>query len=173
MDVLPLPVFVREDVRVMQRLYAWAIRGTEALLILLMGAMTLLIFSEVIFRYVFLAPITWYDEFAGYMLVWVTFLGSVVALHQRRHIGFETVVEALPPMWQRAVTLLVYLLIIAFQVVLIVYGWRLTFELKGEMAITLPIPIGFVHVVLPLSGLLMLIICLVQMRAVLKGEGGA
>lgn len=156
----------------MRTIYAWAIRGIEVLLILLMGAMTLLIFSEVIFRYVFLAPITWYDEFAGYMLVWVTFLGSVVALHRRRHIGFETVVEALPPIWQRAATLLVYLLIIVFQVVLIVYGWRLTFELAGEMAITLPIPIGFIHVVLPLSGLMMLIICLVHIRALLKGEEG-
>lgn len=160
----------------MRTIYTWAIRGTEALLILLMGAMTLLIFSEVVLRYIFLSPITWYDEFAGYMLVWVTFLGSVVALHRRRHIGFETVVEALPPIWQRAATLLVYLLIIVFQVVLIVYGWRLTFELTGEMAITLPIPIGFVHVVLPVSGLMMLIICLVQIVEVLRQgkvvEGG-
>ena len=160
----------------MRTIYTWAIRGTEALLILLMGAMTLLIFSEVVLRYIFLSPITWYDEFAGYMLVWVTFLGSVVALHRRRHIGFETVVEALPPIWQRAATLLVYLLIMVFQVVLIVYGWRLTFELTGEMAITLPIPIGFVHVVLPVSGLMMLIICLVQIVEVLRQgkvvEGG-
>ena len=160
----------------MRTIYTWAIRGTEALLILLMGAMTLLIFSEVVLRYIFLSPITWYDEFAGYMLVWVTFLGSVVALHRRRHIGFETVVEALPPIWQRAATLLVYLLIIVFQVVLIVYGWRLTFELTGEMAITLPIPIGFVHVVLPVSGLMMLIVCLVQIVEVLRQgkvvEGG-
>ncbi len=157
----------------MGKVYGWAIRGIEGLLILLMGAMTLLVFSEVVFRYVFLSPITWYDEFAGYMLVWVTFLGSVVALHQRRHIGFETVVEALPPVWQRATTLLVYLLIIVFQVVLIVYGWRLTFELAGEMAITLPIPIGFIHVVLPLSGLMMLIICLVQIVETIRpGKGG-
>ena len=160
----------------MRTIYTWAIRGTEALLILLMGAMTLLIFSEVVLRYIFLSPITWYDEFAGYMLVWVTFLGSVVALHRRRHIGFETVVEALPPIWQRAATLLDYLLIIVFQVVLIVYGWRLTFELTGEMAITLPIPIGFVHVVLPVSGLMMLIVCLVQIVEVLRQgkvvEGG-
>ncbi|MEE8281902.1 MAG: TRAP transporter small permease [candidate division NC10 bacterium] len=160
----------------MRTIYTWAIRGTEALLILLMGAMTLLIFSEVVLRYIFLSPITWYDEFAGYMLVWVTFLGSVVALHRRRHIGFETVVEALPPIWQRAATLLVYLLIMVFQVVLIVYGWRLTFELTGEMAITLPIPIGFVHVVLPVSGLMMLIVCLVQIVEVLRQgkvvEGG-
>ncbi|MFQ5846077.1 MAG: TRAP transporter small permease [Candidatus Methylomirabilales bacterium] len=151
------------------RLYAWAIRGTEILLIILMAAMTLMVFAEVVLRYVFLSPITWYDEFVGYMLVWVTFLGSVVALHRRRHIGFETVVEALPLIWQRAVTILVYLLIIVFQVVLIYYGWELTFELAGEMAITLPIPIGFVHVVLPVSGVLMLVICLVHIRDVLKG----
>jgi TRAP-type C4-dicarboxylate transport system permease small subunit len=146
----------------MKKLYGWAIRGMEYLVIGLVGALAILVAVEVFFRYILNASISWYDEFAGYLLVWVTFWGAVLALDRGRHIGFETLVERFSILAQKAVMTVVYFLIIALQVVIVYYGWMLTTQLSGETAITLPVPIGLVYVVLPVAGAMMLLICLIR-----------
>jgi TRAP-type C4-dicarboxylate transport system permease small subunit len=152
----------------MKNLYGWAIRGMEYLVIGLMGALAILVAVEVFFRYVLNASISWYDEFAGYLLVWVTFWGAVLALDRGRHIGFETVVERFPILAQKLVMTIVYLLLITLQVVLVYYGWMLTTQLSGETAITLPVPIGLVYVVLPVTGAMMLLICVMRIVQIWK-----
>lgn len=152
----------------MKNLYGWAIRGMEYLVIGLMGALAILVAVEVFFRYVLNASISWYDEFAGYLLVWVTFWGAVLALDRGRHIGFETVLERFPILAQKLTMTIVYLLLITLQVVLVYYGWMLTTQLTGETAITLPVPIGLVYVVIPLTGAMMLLICFMRIVQIWK-----
>jgi len=146
----------------MEKLYAWAIRGMEYLVIGLVGALAIVVAVEVFFRYVLNASISWYDEFAGYLLVWLTFWGAVLALDRGRHIGFETLVERFPIPVQKLTTTIVYLLIIIVQAVVVYYGWMLTTQLTGETTITLPIPIGVIYLVLPVTGALMLLICAIR-----------
>lgn len=146
----------------MKNLYGWAILGMEYLLIGLMGALAILVAVEIFFRYVLNASISWYDEFAGYLLVWVTFCGAVLALDRGTHIGFETLVERFPILAQKLAMTIVYLLLIALQVVLVYYGWELTTRLSGETAITLPVPIGVIYVVIPATGAMMLLICIIR-----------
>ena len=140
----------------------------EYLVIGLVGALAILVAVEVFFRYVLNASISWYDEFAGYLLVWVTFWGAVLALDRGRHIGFETVLERFPILAQKLTMTIVYLLLITLQVVLVYYGWMLTTQLSGETAITLPVPIGLVYVVIPLTGAMMLLICFMRIVQIWK-----
>jgi TRAP-type C4-dicarboxylate transport system permease small subunit len=63
---------------------------------------------------------------------------------------------------------IVYLLLITLQVVLVYYGWILTTQLSGETAITLPVPIGVVYVVLPVTGAMMLLICVMRIAQIWK-----
>ena len=152
----------------MRNLYGWTIRGMEYLVIGLMGALAILVAVEVFFRYVLNASISWYDEFAGYLLVWLTFWGAVLALDRGRHIGFETVLERFPILAQKLTMTIVYLLLITLQMVLVYYGWMLTTQLTGETAITLPVPIGLVYVVIPLTGAMMLLICFMRIVQIWK-----
>ncbi|HUU50033.1 MAG TPA: TRAP transporter small permease [Nitrospinota bacterium] len=155
----------------MKKLYDFVLRLVEYIVILLMIAMTLLVVVAVIFRKAG-HSISWYDEFAGYILVWVTFWGAVIALERKRHIGFESLVELMPKSIQKMVMSVVYIFLIFLNLVLIKYGWRLTTELTGETAITLPVPIGYINAVLPITASLMLILCLIQIVEVwFKKEG--
>jgi len=65
--------------------------------VLLLAGLAVLVCLGVFFRYVLNASLTWYDEFASYMLVWLTFYGTVVADYRRRHIGFDLLVDKLAP----------------------------------------------------------------------------
>jgi tripartite ATP-independent transporter DctM subunit len=60
----------------------------------------IVIAAGVISRYVFHAPLIWTDEVASVLFVWLSMLGSVVALQRGEHMRLATVMQWMPPHWQ-------------------------------------------------------------------------
>jgi TRAP-type C4-dicarboxylate transport system permease small subunit len=125
---------------------------------LVLSAIAVICFVEVILRYVYGDSFPWYDEFVGYLLVWLTFLAAVLAQSHRQHIGIENLLERLPEGRRRVVELLNHSLIFAVHVVLLVYGAQLVARFLSENAITLPVPMGIVYSVIPAYAALMLVV---------------
>ena len=139
--------------------------------VFLLAALVVLVCLGVFFRYVLNSSLTWYDEFASYMLVWLTFYGTVVADYQRRHIGFELVVDKLAPPIRRAVDFVAESAVLGFQFVLFYYGWVLTQRMSDETAISLPwVKVGWINSVLPVTGGLLLLISVTRMVGILSGS---
>jgi len=125
----------------------------------LLALMVLVVALGVFFRYALGAALVWYDEFASYLLVWLTFYGCVVASYRRRHIGLEVLVEKLPQGLRRGVELIAEVCIFGFQVVLGYFGWILTQKIGDETAVSLAwVKMSWVYSVLPISGVLMLLV---------------
>lgn len=122
----------------------------------LMAAIAIICFVEVILRYLFGASLSWYDEFVGYLLVWLTFLGAVLAQSHHQHIGIENLVEMASGKRKRLLEITNHLLMVAIHLVLLVYGAELAARFLREEAITLPVPMGVIYAVMPLSATLML-----------------
>ena len=134
----------------------WAV----LLLILMVAVVSLGVF----FRYILNASLVWYDEFASYLLVWLTFYGAVVASYRGRHIGFEAVVDRLRPRTRRIVDLIGECFVLGFQIVLFYYGWLLTRKMGDETAVSLVwVKMSWVYSVLPITGGLMLLISLIRL----------
>ncbi len=130
---------------------------------LLLVAMVGVVTAGVFYRYVLGAPLVWYDEFASYLLVWLTFYGAVLATQRDAHIGFETVVERLKPLPRRAVEVVSDLCTLSFHLILFAYGIVLTRSLGDETAISLPwVRMAWIYSVLPISGALMLLFTLLR-----------
>ncbi len=72
-----------------RRLVDWV----EVWTVLLLVLMVLLVSLGVFFRYVLNASLSWYDEFASFLLVWLTFYGAVVASLLMQKMGDETTVS--------------------------------------------------------------------------------
>ncbi len=89
----------------MEKTFGRLIELLEWWAVFLLVLMVLLVFLGVFFRYVLGSALAWYDEFASYLLVWLTFYGAVVASYRGRHIGFETFVAGLRPSAKRRVEL--------------------------------------------------------------------
>jgi len=140
----------------------------------LLAGLVVVVCLGVFFRYVLNASLVWYDEFASYLLVWLTFFGAVVADYHRRHIGFELVVDKLAPPTRRVVDLLAELAVLGFQFVLFYYGWVLTQKMGDETAISLPwVKVSWVSSVLPITGGLMLLISLTRLAGILSRRPNA
>lgn len=64
------------------------------LITILFGSMAIIIFLQVISRYIFQSPLPWSEELARFLFIWITFIGGVMAARKGSHIGVEIVVNA-------------------------------------------------------------------------------
>lgn len=153
------------------------VEATEWLAAAALASMVAVVLLGVFYRYVLGAALVWYDEFASYLLVWLSFVGAVVVSHRRRHIGFDLVVQRSPPGVRRVLELAAETCVLAVQLVLLVYGWRLARSMGDETATSLAwVRMTWVYAVLPASGALMALVSLRRMGTLLlRGEekGGA
>ena len=133
----------------------------------LMAGMVVVVCLGVFFRYVLNSSLVWYDEFASYLLVWLTFYGVVVADFQQRHIGFDLLVNKLAPPARKVVDILAELAVFGFQFVLFYYGWILTQKMGDETAISLVwVKVAWITSVMPITGGIMLLISLTRLAGI-------
>ena len=78
-----------------------AARGVEYLIALCLAVMVVMVFGNVVLRYVFNSGITVSEELSRWLFVWLTFLGAIVALKDHAHLGSDLVVSRLPPRGKR------------------------------------------------------------------------
>jgi C4-dicarboxylate transporter DctQ subunit len=144
------------------------LQAYSAGLIFLMLAVVLV---GVFYRYVVDQALSWYDEFAGYILVWLTMYGSVVGLARGKHISFETLVEKLPRRARRVAEAFDALCVLGFSVVLLVSGWVLVREMADDTAVSLPgVKMAWIYSVMPISGALMVLVGVVQLILLCTGR---
>ena len=138
--------------RGVDRVLAW-------LLIAPMAASVLLVLWQVFTRYVLADPSAWTDEAVRYLLVWIGLLGAAYAAGQRMHLAIDLLPSRLEGAAHHRLAALIQLLIAAFAAAVMVVGGghlvRLTLAL-GQTSATLGVPLGYVYLVLPLAGVLVL-----------------
>ncbi|GIN13312.1 C4-dicarboxylate ABC transporter [Shouchella clausii] len=135
------------------------------------GLMVLVAIWQVFSRYVLNAPSTFSEEFLRYSLIWVTMVGGAYAFHLKKHIAIEMVVNRFSDSTQKRARQLVQLFLIAFALLVMVYGGiQLVSLTMSQQTVSLGIPMGFVYLSLPISGLLITWFCLTEL---LTGKNGA
>ena len=67
-----------------------------------LAIMVVLVFGNVVLRYAFNSGITVSEELSRWLFVWLTFVGSVVALRDHAHLGMDSVVSRLPAWGKKA-----------------------------------------------------------------------
>ncbi|HOX11290.1 MAG TPA: TRAP transporter small permease [Spirochaetia bacterium] len=131
-------------------------RGTLWIAILAAAVMSVLVILQVVFRYAIQSSLSFSEELARFLFVWTAFLGSAVALAKRAHVSIEIVVAHLPRKLKRGAILVTNGLGAIFFLILIVYGILMTIRTLDQTSAAMELSMGFVYVVVPLSGLIML-----------------
>jgi len=86
----------------MQRIVDGYFRLLRLFVVAALAGMVVLVFGNVVLRYVFNTGITVSEEVARWLFVWMTFVGAVLALRHHAHLGMESVVARLPVPARRA-----------------------------------------------------------------------
>lgn len=122
------------------------IRALETLVVLCLAGMVVLVFGNVVLRYVFNTGISISEELSRMLFVWMTFIGAIVAMAEGTHLGMDSVVRKLSPRGVLACALIGDLVIIVCCVLLGWGAWIQTVLNMGNVAPVSGVPLGLVHV---------------------------
>ena len=75
--------------------------------------MTIIVFAQVVMRYVFSSPFFWAEELAVFLLIWISCLGSAYAVRTGQNISVE-ILGGLPPILELIVELVVLISVSIF-----------------------------------------------------------
>jgi TRAP-type C4-dicarboxylate transport system permease small subunit len=131
---------------------------------LLLLAMSGVVFGNVVCRYFLDISLGWYEEISRFLLIWIVFLGAVIALIRGDHLGIDLMPLALPPRACRAVVVLTDILVLAALAIMFQGAWDMAIDSlrSGWVASSVPIPYGWVYMVGPVSAGLMFIQTLIK-----------
>jgi TRAP-type transport system small permease protein len=88
--------------------------------------MVVLVFGNVALRYLFNSGITVSEEVSRLLFVWLTFLGAIIGMRERGHLGVDMLVQRLPPAGKKA-CLVASILLMLFACWLLLQGsWEQT-----------------------------------------------
>lgn len=141
---------------------------------LVVGLITIMLVSVlwgVCSRYLLADQSSWTDELARYMLIWVSIFGAVYISGKNAHITIDLLPKSLSISTKLKLDVIVQLTIILFTAAIFIIGGGryvyVSFKLEQTSA-ALGLPIGFVYLVLPISGLMIIYFKAVQMRHTLQ-----
>lgn len=101
-------------------------RALEVTIVACLAVMSVLVFANVVLRYVFDSGIAWSEELSRLVFVWLIFLGAILASKEHAHIGFDTLVRRLPDSGRKLLILVSGLVMLACCVFLVIGGWQQT-----------------------------------------------
>jgi TRAP-type C4-dicarboxylate transport system permease small subunit len=87
-------------------------RVVEALMALDLALIVILVFSNVVGRYGFGAGFAGAEEISRLLFVWLVFLGAVLALRRKAHLGVELLQARLPRPLRRACAVITHVLML-------------------------------------------------------------
>jgi len=159
----------------MEKITRWITRFLSVFLTILMVVIVLDVTWQVITRFVLKNPSSYTEELAGFLLIWIGILGASYALHTKSHLGIDVLTERLQHRWRPITEIIVHGIVFFFALFVLVVGGvrlvRLTLTLD-QVAPALGIRIGYVYLVLPISGVLMMVYSLDFILLVLRPTKG-
>jgi len=145
----------------MNRFFRWIFRPIEGVVTAVAVVMSLVVFLQVVLRYILDQPFGWTEEMGRITFLIFVMFGAVLAYRDNRHLGLDVVQNRLS-----GVSLLFFVvakraLVILFAVIMIQQGFVLVNSLFAQTPI-LGIPFSQLYLIFPITMILILVMALIQ-----------
>ncbi|MEG9531082.1 TRAP transporter small permease [Mannheimia bovis] len=149
-------------------------KALEALVVIILSAMSILVFLNVVLRYGFNSSINVTEEVSRYMFVWLAFLGAVLAFSENQHVRVTMLTDKLSPVGRNILSVFTDLAML-FCCYLIVDGSWIQFNLNlNNFAPISGLPQGITFLASTVAGVLIGILIVARIVATIgviaKGE---
>ena len=124
-------------------------------IILLFGLQVLVVFSQVVWRFVFNNPFSWSEELARYLQVWLILITSAVCIRKGRHLAIDYMTHRVSFKVQKIFKLTWLIGIMGYLLVVVVFGIKMITVTGGQTTPAMQIPIGIVYLAFPITGTFM------------------
>ena len=107
----------------------------EIVLVFLLVAMTLTVFSQVIARYIFEAPLSWSEELARFILIWLSMLSAAYAFKTKSHFALTILVTKLPEKQQKFTSFCIHVTVAIFFIIISGFNLVLNFIILNNVLV--------------------------------------
>lgn len=140
------------------------------LCMLAIAMLVIVVFTQVVSRMMSFS-LPWTEELSRLTIVWLTFLGTSLAIYEKMHLAVTFFVKKLNKKAQKGIYFFVHMLTIVFYGILVFYGFKLTMTATGNLSPTLQLSMSFFYAAIPVSSIFSLIFIVTQMfEAPAEGE---
>lgn len=124
-------------------------------LVVMMIVMTVTVIVQVFLRYVFSFSLSWSEEVARYLMIWVAFLGGSLALKKGLHIGVEVLLVRIGSRTRRWVSILSKMFVLIFLIYLTIGGIKITWAVRDQSSPALLFSMAYAYLSAPVGGFFM------------------
>ena len=143
----------------MERLYQLVDQILGGMLSMIMALLVVDVLWQVFTRFILGDPSSFTEELARYLMIWVGLLGASYAAGKKMHLAVDLLPLQLEGRPRQYLQIVIELFTILFAASVLVFGGirlvYVTFFL-GQISAALQLPLGYVYLVVPLSGLLIM-----------------
>jgi len=132
-------------------------RVVQVTLVGMVAVMTVIIILQVFMRYIFLYSLSWSEEVARYLMIWVSFLGASLALKYGFHIGVEFVMNRFPGKIKGWINLMAKLGMFLFLIYFTIAGFRVSWAVRDQDSPALLFSMAYAYLSAPVGGFFMII----------------
>ncbi|MEL2241411.1 TRAP transporter small permease [Leclercia adecarboxylata] len=147
-------------------------RTIAAFSVAVMIALVVCVVWQVFSRYVLNKPSTMTDELARYLMIWVGLLGAAYTVGAQRHLSIDLFAMMLKGPKQALLNIVINVLIFLFSGLVIVTGGLKLIDktlATSQVSAAMQIPMGYVYVILPLCGAVMMFYALYFIATGIRG----
>lgn len=130
-------------------------RLIKTIIISLFAIQVLVVFSQVIWRFVFNDPFSWSEELARYLQVWLILLTASVCIRKGRHLAVDFATHVLPFRINKILKLITMVCIMGFTWILIIFSVQMIVITVHQITPAMRVPIGVVYMAFPVAGIAM------------------
>lgn len=136
---------------------------------------SLLLFVNVLLRYVFHAPISWAEELTLYLMAWMVFVGGSVAVRTRGHMAIDLLPLVLSPANRRRLAIFVAALSIAFFAAFLWFSAQHVLRVRsaGQTTPIMGAPMWLAYLAMPAGSLLMALRTAQLLATILRRKSAA
>ena len=129
--------------------------GVEALFkwagVVLFTIMIVVVFYEIVMRYLFNDPTFWAEPLARNAMIWMVLIGLALGIRQKENICVDFIADRISGPLRPIIAWVRFLLVFAFATVLLIYGSQMAMVNMRQTITGLNIPTGLVQVVVPIA----------------------
>ena len=131
--------------------------------VVFLALMSAIIVLQVFFRYVLNNSLSWSEELARYLFIWMIYIGISYGVKLDKHICVDAVYTFMPKSIKRGYAIVAYLLFLAFAVFIVYYGIMVVgMQISsGQVSPAMGLPMQYVYAA-PVVGMILTIIRLIQ-----------
>lgn len=131
----------------------------KTFLSLCIAVQVIVVFLGVFYRYILKSPLSWADEFATFLMVYITFFGAYLAINYNSLARIELFIEKFRGTFKLLLSVAGMFIVLLFLGVFCYYGLLLYISptVQSQVSAAIRLPVGIFYIAIPISMFLMII----------------